>query len=102
MQEAYKVQYAGLPETQQSILADSQRRAALQFLSLNIARNTIIVKQGFASEAFFSFDDLSPDLPEELKKEVPLLTPPEKERKPLPFWKEYLYRLLTWGPNRLR
>ena len=98
MQKPFKVSYTGLPESQQTILAGSERTAALLFLSRNVARNTIIVKKGFFSETFFSFEKLAPELPPEKRKNAPLLLPPAG--KPLPRWKEFLYRLFEGVPYK--
>ena len=93
MQKPFKVQYAGIPDSRKTILADSEWAAAFRFLSQNVARNTIIVKKGFLSEKFFSFEELAPGLTEEKREHAPLLLPPE-EGKVLPLWKEFLYRLV--------
>ncbi len=91
--QKYKVTYAGLPESKQSICAASPEEAAQTFFSKHMTKNAIFVNWGFVQEKVFYFEDMEKIFPELSSVELPYVVKKEKKRPKLPLWKDFLLRL---------
>jgi len=101
MQKSYKVYYAGVPETLKLIEAPDRKTAAMNFMIINKAANSIIVNEGWLRESIFSSDEIRNACHLSAEDDYPLLRPKSGDGKRRPFWKEYIHRLLTGGSRRI-